>query len=259
MHARELGAPADERDVEAGCGREDADQAERVHCVGLSFQRQRLARLGADGATAQTMRRLAEQNLAGRGRLLEPRRDVHGVARDERVARRRDDVAAVDADPHVEPEPLDAGAEVDCRPNGPQGVVLVQLRNAEDGHDGVADELLDRSAVALERPSRRIEVALLQQSNGLGVETFRPARVAHHVAEEDGDDLAYLRVLGHVAASATARSVSASRVETSIVVAPDSRHAASRSAIRSRGPTSAISSTSASGTAAAASRCFPSR
>ena len=63
----------------------------------------------------------------------------------------------------------------------------------------------------------------------------------------------------HSASSARARIASTCGVETRSVVAPDSRHAASRSANRSFGPTSATSSTNASGTAAAASRFFPSR
>ena len=46
-------------------------------------------------------------------------------------------------------------------------------------------------------------------------------------------------------------------METSIVVAPDSRQASRRSANRSFGPTSATSSTNASGTSAAASRLSP--
>ena len=37
------------------------------------------------------------------------------------------------------------------RADRPEGVVLVPDRQAEDGHDRVADELLDGPAVALER------------------------------------------------------------------------------------------------------------
>src|SRR6266487_2942013 len=75
---------------------------------------------------------------------------------------------------------------------------------------------------------------------------------------DDGVALDVLE-LGHRTNSAIVRKATGSWVPTSSVVAPDSRHASSRSAIRSRGPTSATSSTSASGTAAIASRCFPSR
>jgi hypothetical protein len=50
---------------------------------------------------------------------------------------------------------------VDRGPNGAERVVLVELRNTEDGHDGVADVLLDHPPMALDRGSHRIEVAEL--------------------------------------------------------------------------------------------------
>jgi aminoglycoside phosphotransferase (APT) family kinase protein len=59
--------------------------------------------------------------------------------------------------------------------------------------------------------------------------------------------------------SARARSASGCWAEARSDVAPDSRQASIRSAIRSFGPTSATSSTNASGIAAAASRFKPSR
>ena len=59
--------------------------------------------------------------------------------------------------------------------------------------------------------------------------------------------------------SASACSASGWRACRTSVVTPLSRHAARRSAMRSRLPTSAISSTSASGTAAAASPLRPAR
>src|SRR5262249_4494240 len=59
--------------------------------------------------------------------------------------------------------------------------------------------------------------------------------------------------------SAMTRSASGCWRSPTIVVPPASRHGSSRSAIRSLGPTSAISSTSSSGTAAVASCFFPSR
>jgi hypothetical protein len=39
---------------------------------------------------------------------------------------------------------------LDCASHSPQGVVLVQRRDPEDGHDRVANEFLDRAAVALQ-------------------------------------------------------------------------------------------------------------
>ena len=43
--------------------------------------------------------------------------------------------------------------------HGPQRVVLVHDRDAEDGHHGVADELLDAAAVALDDRLHPLEVA----------------------------------------------------------------------------------------------------
>ena len=48
------------------------------------------------------------------------------------------------------PSSCDGVAHLDRRPNRAQRVVLVDLREPEDGHRRVADELLDRAAVALE-------------------------------------------------------------------------------------------------------------
>ena len=44
--------------------------------------------------------------------------------------------------------------ELERDPDGPLGVVLLGDGGAPHRHDRVADELLDRAAVALERPTR---------------------------------------------------------------------------------------------------------
>jgi hypothetical protein len=46
--------------------------------------------------------------------------------------------------------------------DGAKGIVLVHGRDAEDGHDRIADELLDRAALALEQRSHRGGVALVR-------------------------------------------------------------------------------------------------
>ena len=99
----------------------------------------------------------------GLGRLLEPGGDVDGVAGDERAAFARaagDDLARVDADPKLErpvEERLEPALHRERGVQRPLGVVLVRLGDAEDGHDRVAGELLDRAAGARRsrRPSRR--------------------------------------------------------------------------------------------------------
>ena len=51
-------------------------------------------------------------------------------------------------------------AHLDRRPHRSQGIVLVDLGHAEDRHHRVADELLDRAAVAFDRGSHRREEPL---------------------------------------------------------------------------------------------------
>ena len=63
-------------------------------------------------------------------------------------------------------------------------------RNAEDSHHRVADELLDRPAVALERPSRRLEVPREDAADGLGLVTLGQAGRVGDVGEDDRHRLA---------------------------------------------------------------------
>src|SRR5262249_15672248 len=80
----------------------------------------------------------------------------------------------------------------DGRPHRAQGVVLVHLRDAEDRHHRVADELLDGSAVALDDRLHLVEVAAHQRPQDLRVDGLPKRGRAGDVAEEDGDDLAVL-------------------------------------------------------------------
>ena len=83
-------------------------------------------------------------------------------------------------------------AHLDCGSAGAQGVVLVHLRDAEDGHDRVADELLHRSPVRLEDSLHALEVAGEQGAHRLGVDRLPHGGRTGDVAEEDGDRLALL-------------------------------------------------------------------
>src|SRR4029078_946509 len=95
--------------------------------------------------------------------------DVAAVARGRPFLRPRDDLAGVDAGPELQPglEPLlqllvqrpERGAEVGSSSHCAKRVVLVHDRNAEDGHHRVADELLDRPAMPLDRSLGGLEVA----------------------------------------------------------------------------------------------------
>jgi hypothetical protein len=124
--------------------------------------------------------------------LLQARGHVDGIAGDERVPRASHHLAGVDADARPQAELLNCLAQLQRRPHGPQGVILVQPGDAEDGHDRITDELLHGCAVSLQCRARVLEVARLQPAEGLGVEALAPARVAGQVAEDHGDDLADL-------------------------------------------------------------------
>ena len=65
-------------------------------------------------------------------------------------------------------------------------------RGAEEGHHGVADELLDRAAEALELGAQAQVVAGEQGADVLGVEPLRAGGEADEIAEHDGHDLPLL-------------------------------------------------------------------
>ena len=77
-------------------------------------------------------------------------------------------------------------------PDRPQRVVLVQPWQAEDRHDRVTDELLDRAAVAHEDGLHLVEVAGHDLAQCLGVERLAEVGRALEVAEEDRHRLPHL-------------------------------------------------------------------
>jgi hypothetical protein len=144
---------------------------------------------GSASTAHERERRLADQHLVRRGRLLQPRRDVHRVAGREPLLGAGHDLAGVDTDPPLDPQLRERVAHLDRRAAGAQRVVLVSGRHAEDGHHGVADELLDRAAMPLDDRFHPLEVAREQCPQRLGVGRLAERRRADHVAEEDRDDL----------------------------------------------------------------------
>ena len=164
----------------------------------------RLFPLSASGATAsdpgglahESLGRRADENLAGARSLLEALGDVHCVACGERLAGARDDLPGVDADPHLEPEGRDGVAHLEGRAYRSQGVVLVDLRDTEDRHRRVADELLHRAAVALEDRAQLRVVAGHELAQDLRVGALTERSRADEVAEDDRDRLALLARCG---------------------------------------------------------------
>ena len=165
-----------------------------------------LARLAGHHRVAdQPPGRVADERLARFGGLLQAGGDIDRVTGRAAAAGSRvadDDRAGVDADAHPDleaafgPEGAVQGRQRDLHvgggAHGPERVVLVDDRDAEDGHDRVADELLDRSAVALEDRAHRVEPAAHDRAERLRVEVLAEPGRAGDVGEHDGDDLARL-------------------------------------------------------------------
>ena len=108
-------------------------------------------------------RSLADQHDVGRGRALQPAGGVDHVTGDHSLADRPDrhgGLAGHHADPGVDCR-AKAAHPADDLQRGPHRalcVVLVAGRGAPDRHHRVADELLDRAAVALHHAAREVEV-----------------------------------------------------------------------------------------------------
>ena len=190
----ELRLPADERGRDGPRERRDVvaelAHAERRNELALALQRERLCRVRSDPRAHEPLGRRADQHFVGAGRLLQPGGDVHGIAGDECLARARDDLAGVDADAHREAERRDGIAHLDCRPDRAKRVVLVDLREAEDRHRRISDELLDRAAVSLKDRAKLRVIARHELAQRLRIGALAERRRSDEVAEHDRHRLA---------------------------------------------------------------------
>ncbi len=75
--------------------------------------------------------------------------------------------------------------QVERSPHRPLGVVLLRHRRPPDRHHRVADELLDRAAVALDQRPRRLEVARQQLPRLLRIPALGRGREPDQVGEQD--------------------------------------------------------------------------
>ena len=144
----------------------------------MATQRQLAQRLRLHEVAHGVVDIRANHDLARLGLLLEPRRHVHRVARRHRRATKgiaHHDLARLDPDAHLYAvsQPF---ADGECRSNGSFGVVLVRRRHAEDGHDGVAAELLDCSTACRHFPRAQLEEATDDAAHDLRVERLAHAR-----------------------------------------------------------------------------------
>ena len=144
---------------------------------------------------------LAEQDLAGPGQLLEPLGQVDGRAGElllEGAGVAHQHVAGVDAEADVELQAallahllgqlVQGGAELAGSPHGPQGVVLVQLGDAEGGHEAVAVAFADAGPPVAEGPADGLAVAVEEPLHRERVELALQLGRLDHVAEDHRDD-----------------------------------------------------------------------
>jgi hypothetical protein len=156
----------------------------------------RLGRGEFDDAFGCPVGRLVDQDRADRRGSLDARGGIDDVAgghafADLRASAESDQrLAGRDPDPNLEITlVLERVADRESGSDRPLGIVLVRGGRAEDRHDRVADELLDRSAEALELRTEACVVGLEEPAHVLGVHAFRPRREAHEVAEQNAYDL----------------------------------------------------------------------
>ena len=184
----------------------NGEQAVCPDALRLALQLEGLHRLGFDRMADEAIGRLSKQDLVRRRGLLEASRRVDRVTGHEPLPRprvARHDLAGVDAraisDPHAPPllelvvERRQALAHLDGGPNGPESVVLLRARKAEDRHDRVADVLLDRPAVLLQSAAHLVEVAGHHLAHRLRVQALGHRRRTLQVREEDRDGLSDLQ------------------------------------------------------------------
>ena len=195
----ELVVAADERGLEplravpaASLGH-DPEGTPGRHRAGLALEDLIAGLLEDDRGRCRPLGRLADEDGPGRRDRLQPARRVDEIAGDHalvRGAERHGGLAGQDAGPRRDPRPegADRVDELEPGPDGSLGVVLVGGRRAPDGHDGVADELLDRPAVPADDVPRQVEVPAQQLAGVLGVPSLGEGREPDEIREQDADD-----------------------------------------------------------------------
>ena len=211
---RDLLVPADERGREptaAGAGirrHGEGRPGRKGYSLPLGIDRS-LRRVG-DHAVGRDLGALADEHLAGPRGLLQMRRDVDGVPADHELAARRglaarDHFAGVHADPQtdlgavVAPHALREGREAlvrrERRPQRSLRIVLVRLRDPEDGQERVADEFLGRPAELLHLGVQEGEQLALQRADILRIEPLPERGGAGEVGEQHGHDAPFRGLL----------------------------------------------------------------
>ena len=199
----ELGLPADEDRFTSPdpAGPHEGDRAPEPaasNAAGLSLRLDLPGLLELERSANGCDRPVADQDLSGLRRLLEPRRNIDGIAGQEGAADPRGpdhDFARVHADADgqaVAEQLLHTPAHREGGVEGALGVVLLRRRSAERGEHRVARELLDRTAGRRNLSLHRVVEAVHQRSDALGILLGGERGRADDVCEEHRDELALL-------------------------------------------------------------------
>ncbi len=207
---RLVGVPADQRGGErAGdVGSEPRPRLKRLpeeQRLRLALDRNPLERREIEHAVGRSKGRLRDRHGVDRRGGLHAGRGIHDVAGDERLAelgprlQRDHRFPGVHADPHLQRrlrvllvQLRDLFEDPEPGAHGPLGVVLVRDRRTEHRHHRVADELLDRAAMAFEHGAHAVVIRTKPRPHVLRVGLLGRRGEADQVAEEHGHDLPLL-------------------------------------------------------------------
>ena len=174
--------------------------------LGEPAELERAGGLERDLVVDESGGRLAEQDCAGRGRLLKPGREIAsclrppsspcaGCRRSPRPRR-----PGIEPHPHAErhglarlerQRPVGHGAgNSEGGERGAPGMVLVGDGRAEERHEAVAQELVHRAFVAVHLRQGELEEAAQEVVHQVGAEALGEGGGAHEIAEEHGHRLA---------------------------------------------------------------------
>ncbi len=175
------------------------DGQPRLDRLGLSLYDERSHGLVPNRVPRRSICLAADEEATRRRGGLEPRRRVHDVAGSQHVGARGihgdDRVAGVHRCARGEVERLfpvqlvDPLEDTKARANRALGVLAVRNRGAEYAHHGIADELLDDTAVVLDSPLGLRVVELENFTHVFGIRAIRARGEADKVHEEDGHEL----------------------------------------------------------------------
>ena len=146
--------------------------------------------LEGDGHARRAMSGVADEHGSRRRGALQSSRRVDQIPGDHPLVlgiEAHRGLASQDAAPGLNPGPerADGVDEVQRCPDGSFGIVLAGGRRAPDGHDRVADELLDDPAVAADDVRCQLEVAGQRVADVLRVALLGERGEADEIGEQD--------------------------------------------------------------------------